>query len=510
MIKTDIRIYELFELAKQKFKEKDYELSLKFFNICKKDKKFYDNSSFEIIKIYFELKQYKKVLSYSNTYLKKSKNKIVKDNIRIFLAKSYKILNRANDAIKALDSIKTLNVKKTNEFYNERLDCSYSNFNDFFKASEFSGNIKSLKNEFIKIKKLVPQSKTQLFFVSRISNYFNNYNFTRKYIEKYQKIFNYTDKFYDNAILNEYEIASKKFVLKSKPRSIWIAASSRCNISCQMCKANETNWSLTEKDVKDIYSYMPYLEHITWWGGEPTISNLFYEMLEYSLQYKNIQHTVITNGQFFPKKFLDIVSKNNIEVIVSIDSADKVMYETIRKGASFDKLRENLSILSKVLNNDLIKINIVVMKKNLKDVSNIINFAKSFNITKFTFIPMGSKELVDDMIKNYDRIILNKSINKNNSLKIFDSTGIINKKSNCKKSSKGFCHIPWTDITFSYSGSLICDNLCYHFGNEYYLLNGQNMNKYWNSENLKELRNKILKNKSCSLTCPKAGNIRLK
>ena len=123
---------------------------------------------------------------------------------------------------------------------------------------------------------------------------------------------------------------------------------------------------------------------------------------------------------------------------------------------------------------------------------------------------MGSKELVDDMIKNYDRIVLNKSINKNNSLKIFDSTGIINKKSSGKKYCKGFCHIPWTDITFSYSGSLICDNLCYHFGNEYYLLNGQNMNKYWNSENLKKLRNNILKNKSCSLTCPKAGNIKLK
>lgn len=506
---TNLQIYEIFELAKQKFKEKDYELSLKFFNLCKRDKKFYDNALFEIIKIYFELKQYKKVLFCSNTYLKKSKNKIVKDNIKIFLAKSYKFLNRVNNAIKILDSVKTPNIKKTNEFYNERLDCSYSKFNDFFKASEFSGNIKSLKNEFIKIKNLVPQNKTQLFFISRISNYFNNYNFTKKLIEKYQKNFNDIDKFHDNAILSEYEIANKKTVLSSKPRSIWIAASSKCNISCQMCKANEQNWNLSDKDVKDLYSYMPYLEHITWWGGEPTISDLFYEMLEHSLQYKNIQHTVITNGQYFSKKFLDLVSENNMEVIVSIDSADKKMYETIRRGASFDKLKDNLSKLSKVLDNNLIKINIVVMKKNIKDINNIIKFAKEFNITKFTFIPMGSKDLVADMIKNYDRKILNKSINKDNTLKIFDSTCIINKK-NVEKSVKGFCHIPWTDITFSYNGSLICDNLCYHFGNEYYLLNGQNMNKYWNSEVLKNLRNKILKNKSCSLTCPKAGNIKLK
>ena len=510
MSRSNIQIYELFELAKEKFKEKNYELSLKFFNKCKQSKEFYDKSLLEIIKIHFELKQYKKVLLYSNLYLKKSTNKNIKDDISMFLAKTYKFLNRIDDAIRVLDSIKTSNLKRTNEFYSERLNCSYSKFNDFFRVSEFSGNIKSLKKEFIKIKNLVPQNKIQLFFISRISNYFNSYSFTKRLIEKYQKNFDNIDRFYDNAILNEYEIASKKTILNSKPRSMWIAASSKCNISCQMCKANEMNWSLTEKDVKDIYSYMPYLEHITWWGGEPTISKLFYEMLEFSLQYKNIQHTIITNGQYLPKKFLDLVSKNNIEVIVSIDSADKVMYETIRRGASFDKLKENLSVLSKVLNRDLIKINVVVMKKNLKDINNIISFARKFNINKFTFIPMGSKELTDDIIKNYDRIMLNRSIDKNSSLKIFDSTCIINKKNSCRKGYKGFCHIPWTDITFSYSGSLICDNLCSHFGNEYYLLNGHNMYEYWNSETLNKLRNKILKNKSCSLTCPKAGNVGLK
>lgn len=510
MSKMKIKIYELFELAKEKFKETDYKSSLKYFNQCKKNKEFYDRASFEIIKIYFELKQYNKVLAYSKSYLKKSKNKNIKDNIKIFLAKTYKFLKNTNSSIKILDSIKTSCLKRTKEFFKERLDCSYSKFNDSFRVSEFSGNIKSLKKEFVKIKKLVPQNKIQLFFISRISNYFNNYSFTKKLIEKYQKDFDNIDEFYDNAILNEYEIASKQAVLISKPRSLWIATSSKCNISCQMCKANEINWSLTKKDIQDIYSYMPYLEHITWWGGEPTISNLFYEMLEYSLQYKNIQHTIITNGQYLPKKFLDLVSENNIEVVVSIDSADEKIYETIRKGASFDKLKKNLAVLSKVLDNNLIKINIVVMKKNIKDITNIINFAKGFNINKFTFIPLGSRELTNDTIENYDRIMLNKNLNKDNRLKIFDSTCIINKKNNGKKYYKGFCHIPWTDITFSYRGSLICDNLCSYFGNEQYLLDGYNMIKYWNSREIKKLRKKILEQKSCSLTCPKAKNIKLK
>ena len=100
--------------------------------------------------------------------------------------------------------------------------------------------------------------------------------------------------------------------------------------------------------------------------------------------------------------------------------------------------------------------------------------------------------------------------NKDINLRIFDSSCIINTNSNSKKYYKGFCHIPWTDITFSYKGSLICDNLCSYFGNKYYLLNGYNMRTYWNSEEIKILRKKILKNKSCSLTCPKVRNIKLK
>jgi MoaA/NifB/PqqE/SkfB family radical SAM enzyme len=211
-----------------------------------------------------------------------------------------------------------------------------------------------------------------------------------------------------------------------------------------------------------------------------------------------------------PRKFLDIVSQNNIEVVVSIDSADKKIYEDIRRGASFERLKENLSKLSKTLNNNFIKINIVIMKRNIDDINNIINFAKEFNINKFSFIPLGSKELTKELIENEDIRLLNGNTNKkNNNAEIFNSTYIINKKENTKKIYKGFCHIPWTDITFSYMGSLICDNLCSHFGNNHYLLNGSNMIKYWNSECLQNLRKKILKIKCCSLTCPKV-NIKLK
>ena len=277
-----------------------------------------------------------------------------------------------------------------------------------------------------------------------------------------------------------------------------------------MCDSNKQNWILTQKDKQDIYSYMPYLEHITWWGGEPTISVLFYEMLEYSLQYKNIKHTVITNGQYMPDKFLDIVSKNNIEVILSIDSVDRHKYEAIRKGASFDKLKTNLSKLSNACDVEFIKINIVVMKDNIYEISDIISFIRSFGINKFSVRPVSCSTFQNKnlMLFSSDIDIISKQICKFSNIDLYNCVSII-KKDNKKCSLEGICQTPWTDVTFTYRYSLICDNLCSFFKNKEYYLNGVNMIEFWNSKVMQQLRKKIIKNKICNLSCKRA-NINIK
>lgn len=507
-----LKPYEIFELAKEYSNKKNYEIALKYFNVCKKNKDFYENALFETIKIYFELEQYKKVVLYSDKCIKIFKNKNLKNNIKIILAKVYKIRKKEEKALKMLDSIKDNSIRKEEFFVWERLDTSYLIFNKNFRVSEFSGNIKILKKEFTKIKDLPPQNKVQLFYISRIANFLHNYAFTIELINRYKEKFDYIDKFYDNAILNEFEIATKKIVLKSKPRSMWIATSSKCNVYCKMCDAHKVKWELSRKNIQDIYNHMPYLESIVWWGGEPTISDLFYEMLNYSLQFKNIKHVVVTNGQYMPQKFLDIVSKNNVEVVISIDSVDKKMYEKLRKGASFDRLKKNLSNLSKVLNSDLMKINMVAMKNNVKQIKEMVTFAKKFNIKNIVFIPLSGSNFIEEKIKKTDIKLLNKQINKVNGVKVFNTTPIIQKEvekikkiADKNKCVLKFCHVPWTDFTFMYSGAIMPDNICGFFGNRVSSIKDYDIGAYWNSFSMKELRLKIIKNGCCNINCSKAN-----
>ena len=381
----------------------------------------------------------------------------------MFLAKSYKAIDKIDNAISALDDIDNKYSKeRINEFSKERIDCSYFKFNHF-RSQEFSGDLKKLQKEFDLLKKLQPQNKVQLFYLSRVSNLFHNYNFTKKLISTYVKKFKYKDIFYDNAILNEFEIANKEVVLKSKPRSMWIATSSKCNINCEMCGANDINWSLSEKNIQDIYKYMPYLEWITWWGGEPTISKAFYEMLNYSLKYKNIKHTIITNGQYMPQNLIDIIAdNNNIEVVFSIDSINKERYEKIRKGASFDKLMENLSKLSKSVDYNLIKINIVVMRDTINEFDKILEFARKCNIKQITLIPLSGDKMAGDKLSDNDIKLVNEFSKNTKEIKIFNAVNMP-KKDNKKYIVKGFCHIPWGDITISYMGFLCNDNNCTFF-----------------------------------------------
>lgn len=500
-----INIYNVFEQAKQYSNNGKFDLALKLFLKCDRYKSLKKDVFFEKIKIFYELRKYDKVIKYSKKFLKQNISKKLKNIIKITLAKSYKAIGNIDKAISVLDTISNKYSKEQyNDFSGERIDCSYSKFNDFFRVHEFSGNIKEMQEEFKIIKNLLPQDKKQLFYISRVSNFFHNYSFTKKIINKNKYKFNYIDIFYDNAILNEFEIANKNFVLESKPRNMWIATSSKCNIKCEMCVSNDINWSLSDKDIQDIYSYMPYLEHIVWWGGEPTISKTFYEMLNYSLKYKNIQHTIITNGQYMPQEFIDIVSQNNIEVVFSIDSVNKKRYEIVRKGASFDKLIENLSKLSRVLNNNLIKINVVAMKDTIKELHDIYKFADKYNIKEISFIPLCGDKMLQNKLSITDIKTINKNSKNSYNVKVFNSSDML-KKDKKEYKIKGFCHIPWGDITFSYMGFLCNDNNCSFFGEESYKLTKDNMAQYWNSDVSINMRKKILKTHYCSKYCPKVS-----
>ncbi|MFA7073769.1 MAG: radical SAM protein [Endomicrobiaceae bacterium] len=506
-MKNKIKAYELLEYAKKCSNDKKFDNALHYLKKCAKYKEFSKDILFEKAKIFYELNELDKSCRYFSKYIKNSSDTVLKANAMLILSKIYKINGRYDKALNLLDSMNADKNPVMAEWEKERLDISYYKINDFFKVHEFSGDPVFLIKEFQIIKSIRPKMQRDLFFIARISNYLHNYQFTKQLINKYADLTYSNDIFYNNAILNEFEIASKEIFLKSKPRGLWIAPGSKCNISCIMCFSKDIKWELSDKNIKDIYSYMPYLENIVWWGGEPTISEKFYEMIKYALSYKHIKHTVITNGQYLPQKFIDLVINNSIEVAFSIDSVDKNKYEKIRVGASFEKLIGNIEKLRPLADKKLLKINSVIADYNSKEINQILRFAKKMNFRTVSFIPMISKDIKDNMLKSADDLNkIDKALRNDSGVEVNSSIKILSGKKNLKNCmTKGFCHTPWSYATIRYDGKIVPDNLCTCYRKESFDLTDSNFLQYWNSEYIMNLRKYIVADTACSVLCPQAN-----
>ncbi len=502
------KLYEIFEKAKELACNGEYQKALEYFDACAD----YEPAKilFEKIKIFFQMKDLKQSEKFCIDYLKIPENAYMQTQVRITLAKIYKLTGRSSDGLKLLDMINRELIADKESFDRERLDISYAQYNNYFRAAQFSGNRDQIYAEFQRIKNIKPHNCALLFFLMRVSNYLHDFKCTEDLFFENSLVAKNGDVFYTNAVLNEYEIASKKLVLQSYPRNLWIALSSKCNVSCVMCHSNESCFEMSENNMVKIETYFKYLEHITWWGGEPTVSDKFYALLSKALEYKNIKHTIITNGQYMPESLVEIITNNDIEVILSLDSVEKEQYESIRRGASFEKLLKTIDILTPIKEKGLLKINYVVMKINKDEIDKIGGFLSKYGISKISFLPACNKfngeylKLSDGDIENVCSEI--SSAVKVFGIEVFNSCEIAKKNEDFSKCGYGFfCQTPWTSMTFSYDGEIYPDNLCTHFNSEKFVLNEDNLLNYWNSPYVVELRKKILKRQACSANCPQAN-----
>ncbi len=205
-----------------------------------------------------------------------------------------------------------------------------------------------------------------------------------------------------NIFLNEAEILEKKTILKSKPRELAITLTMKCNLRCIMCENGyDHQYEIDEKTYEYLVKIMPYLEKIELKGGEVFLYKNFKELLMLANKY-NVNQVILTNGLLLNKEIISFLSKNRVFLSISIDAADKEMYEKIRSGGKFEKLLENLEILKNLKNknkNFKYSMSSVLMSVNYDKVSELVDFAKFYKFDFISFLkcieyPQGDKSLL--------------------------------------------------------------------------------------------------------------------
>ena len=398
-----------------------------------------------------------------------------RDDVNFCFGRAYFYLNQINNAEKYFLKIvksKDIVIKDYSKFYLVKIFLINKRYTKVFNL------LKTIENTEIKNMVQTDICKSILEIVQKF-NRLVDYNSTKNFYNKFNRYFNNMDLSVKNRFLNKYELASKKTILSSKPSRLLIKLSNLCNLKCVMCSQKyETLQFLNQKIINIILDNISYYEEIYWQGGEPLILPYMKTILQKTLKYKHLKQTIISNFQVVSDELIELILKNNTDLIISIDSQNKSTYKKIRVGASFDKLIANINRLNYFIKsfkkNFFVTVNFVLIRENYKELVDMVYFIKKYNFKTLAIIkdsrPVGHKACFSDAEKQEIKILLDKAkfVAKDLGidlllLKLDDS------KKDCKKNIIGeniykkdrlFCHLPWYKLTISYDKTVSVDCFC--------------------------------------------------
>lgn len=217
---------------------------------------------------------------------------------------------------------------------------------------------------------------------------YSNFNLALKRNQPQESISE--DIYNTNKKLNRLETLERKIVLTSKPTAIMAILNTICNLRCIMCtRVRNEQEILPFELIKKAYALFPYLGLIDWQGGEVFLMDYFKELFLGVARYPNILQQITTNGLLINKEWAQILAESRVDLLYSIDSVSKDIYEAIRLGAKFEDLLERIDLVNsfrrKYGNRNRLEITAVVMKRNYKTLHLFPAFCKEYNFASLHF-----------------------------------------------------------------------------------------------------------------------------
>lgn len=188
-----------------------------------------------------------------------------------------------------------------------------------------------------------------------------------------------------NAQLNAKEYAARATVLRSRPISITIETSAKCNLKCVMCPRVKPDWDLDgfihEAILRKIEPFLPCAQHLQLHGlGEPLLSPAFWQILELIRENGIVFSEVNSNGLLLDDDRIQRLVDSDLSLInISLDAATPETYRRIR-GGDFTRAVENIRWLRRRRDDGgrrrpLIVINMTLMVENIRELPAFVELA---------------------------------------------------------------------------------------------------------------------------------------
>lgn len=192
----------------------------------------------------------------------------------------------------------------------------------------------------------------------------------------------------------EISMINREIKLKSYPMEIQLESTDICNARCIMCNhfyKNGTHPLRQQAEiVQKLTSLLPYLRTVFLHGnGEPFMVPNIKEYLSVFARYK-IKFATNSNLSIVNSDILDALRENFTELNVSCDAADKMTYEYIRQGLSFETFVENCKRVRAECPNLYMRMMSITMRQNIKSLPSIVSFAADLGFNEIVFTELST------------------------------------------------------------------------------------------------------------------------
>lgn len=294
--------------------------------------------------------------------------------------------------------------------------------------------------------------------------------------------------------------------LNKYPNDIVIETASVCNLNCTICRSVKADLgrknrfmslALFKKIADEI---APICNTIgVSYCGEPLLNKDIFEMIRYATD-KGISVSMLTNGILLNaetrKGVLD--SKLNF-MAISMDGATKYTYESIRTGASFERLVENIGALIKERNqrkipHPSVDLQMVVTQKNIHEINIFETLARCLGVDRAYLKSLHIDRTKEDVeyVKNLEKDYFVNST-------MLPSRYLLNKEGNLELKDKGLCPQKVRGPVITTDGDVL--PCCFDIFGEYVLGNvaKQKFLDIWNSRKYSDFRHSLAMQRKLSM-----------
>ncbi len=192
-----------------------------------------------------------------------------------------------------------------------------------------------------------------------------------------------------------YYSAERKMETKHLPIMMDIEPVSRCNFHCTMCQVSEWSKGARAKDMslrsfKELLERLFGLVEIKLQGlGEPLLNLDIFDMIRLARE-KDIWVRLTTNGSLLHIKdnYQRLIDADPGEVQISIDGATSYVFEKIRKGSNFDRIKHNvkkLNVYDQNQGSNKTRAWTLVQKANFHELKDIVRLCSEVDFRRLTF-----------------------------------------------------------------------------------------------------------------------------